>query len=1133
MIPCESSEIHRWNAFDDLDDGIGDRINDDLIVFHDGNRRNADGDGDGDGNSSSSSNASYDYDDPNLFLSDSFQSYASTVDDSEESRDNNTSYNTSYNTSFNNNSRNRDRSSDIDEDGLILALDDRTNQILPNRRNRNDAVAKSSISNSFSNSNSNSNIVTVRVKKSVKYGAIQQNKNKTDIQRVNLGVGVTANRSKEIIRPQITTANSDGTMNSLSPTDNYNYNDNHNHSGAFGWTEANSDRDQKKNHYRRPLISITGSDGTINSTSPTTNDENNLTKNRTDNIVTVRVKKSVKYGSNAIQNRTPDAITDAVGSNSATAGSDSVVVLSAADRCVSLTTTHVNKQQKEEDSKPRIATIYSDGSIRYDKEMDGCETSSSGVVEKATIYSDGTIRYCNEIDKRKSSSSSSSAVEKPIPRIATINIDGSITYKLGDANDGNQSNSNSNNGGTSYPTSQPTATATIESEAPPRIATATINSDGFITYSSSAASSTAIDDDDDDKTVRKRNVTLDNVVIDIEDDNVGEDDDLDDDICDNLDHSRYTRSLHSMPVLEEVTEEESPLHAESTAKLNASEVPSSSSSSTPTGASASSKDGEPTWLELRQSPSATTTMTPPRTNDKRREDEDKDAKNKKKNSTPRWLKLGRKSKNGSKYYHSIDGTPNGIVENVAVRDAQPTRDDVVLRVETCSTGSHSEFDDSSSHLAIDLEAARSKDMRRALCGKGDLPEKEDNNNNFRTSVKPHRASEKKPCCFRRREWMIAIFFVLIGVTVGVASFFLFHHFFIGRGHDRKEEKIEDLMTEGSPWVIVDDDDGAGSAPIGSTASNDSGFVEDDAPSQNIVENDTVETSLTSPNQEEAPSSATSDSRGTGVESKTASPTALPSTVMALSAPPSDSRSDVVRVETKSPSTSSPTPKPTSSTIGRPVQFLAPDWIIPQSIGTPYPSMNVNVGDSLMFYWSQGAHDVWIYPSGTCDPTGAIQVGSMEDNPTTYTFREGEEGATITFACNIGSHCLAGMIMNVTVGVKAENTPGDVSSTVPANSSTSSEPTVSPVLIEAPTTPPITLPTASTNEPINPSGMENSFTTTAPPVDGMITVVQDTAAINEVIRKARREIELLIFDDDDLIGKVSQTVAVLLAKRLKL
>ena len=101
-------------------------------------------------------------------------------------------------------------------------------------------------------------------------------------------------------------------------------------------------------------------------------------------------------------------------------------------------------------------------------------------------------------------------------------------------------------------------------------------------------------------------------------------------------------------------------------------------------------------------------------------------------------------------------------------------------------------------------------------------------------------------------------------------------------------------------------------------------------------------------------------------------------------------------------------------VARAVEFFMPDWVIPEAVGTPYPPMTVNAGDSLTFSWAFGTHDVWIYPSGSCDATGGIQIGTVQDNPTTYTFSEEEAGTTVTFVCDVGSHCQAGMIMDVIV-----------------------------------------------------------------------------------------------------------------------
>jgi hypothetical protein len=96
-----------------------------------------------------------------------------------------------------------------------------------------------------------------------------------------------------------------------------------------------------------------------------------------------------------------------------------------------------------------------------------------------------------------------------------------------------------------------------------------------------------------------------------------------------------------------------------------------------------------------------------------------------------------------------------------------------------------------------------------------------------------------------------------------------------------------------------------------------------------------------------------------------------------------------------------------------IAFESPNWIIPTNF-QPYPGMAVNVGDTLTFNWSGGVHDVWIYPSGTCDSSGAYLIGSSSG--TTYTFTEDDaDEETLTFVCDIGTHCEAGMLMDVFVG----------------------------------------------------------------------------------------------------------------------
>lgn len=61
------------------------------------------------------------------------------------------------------------------------------------------------------------------------------------------------------------------------------------------------------------------------------------------------------------------------------------------------------------------------------------------------------------------------------------------------------------------------------------------------------------------------------------------------------------------------------------------------------------------------------------------------------------------------------------------------------------------------------------------------------------------------------------------------------------------------------------------------------------------------------------------------------------------------------------------------------------------------------------------HDVWIHPTGTCEETGKIAVGALGDSPVTYAFTAADAGKTITFACDTGSHCENGQIINFQIG----------------------------------------------------------------------------------------------------------------------
>lgn len=808
MIPCSGSEIHRWNALDDLDDDISDRVNDDLIPYD---------------------SDEFEYDDPDLLVMGSFSSSDSTVEDSEQYKNSSNEY------------------SHIDEDGLILALDDSTN-----RRARNRDV--------MDPTNKSRDIVTVRVKKSLKYG------NKENATKRTLGM--TEVNKRDIIRPI--------------PSDSL--------------------------QIIRPEINTIYSDSTMNSLSPTGDDNEALTTSQQSNIITVRVKKSAKYGNKHDSVTRQRDIVQHVPSNE-------IVV------------------------RPKINTIHSDGTISSASPANN-ERYGNTVDTKprvATIYSDGSIGYKDE---------NNAIVDKPVQRIATINNDGTITYRLGNEIGDNEAGMILN---------KPSSTV------------ATIHGDGFITYSSTSTSSEM--DSKNSTTSRtaliQRKVSFDNIVTDSED-QVDEkpgsdDDDMDDDICDNIDDSRYTRSLHSMPVLEEVTEEESPLHMDSTDDRQASSAP-------------KEVKVEPSWLELQKSPSATRTMTPRRTNDKENGEEFGTSDD----FTSDWIGLKgfgshkKKMKIGTKY-QSMDGikvrsNSGRAVSKMNLRDSRSPQNNVILQVETCSTGSHSDTD----KFLNDVEAAESSIVRKGLCCR-----KKSSSNGYLNFASGNgnrpRKKSKQTSCFGRRELLAAIIVILIGITVGITTYFVLDKFYVEGEEDRKKERTEEwTLTEEAPMVVAIKDDEPDSEA--SKTSND--FETDEVDSGDVSEVD-------------------SEDNSTEMDSKDEVTSDVPGLPITESEPKDDSNEIVSAEEDKSENTTS-------------VAF-------PPVVAEADP---------------EDKHDISLVPSDA-----PINVDSFQTE----------------------------------------------------------SPTASPTIVEI--------------IQIN---------------DELISVVQDTAGINEVIRKARRQIELLIFDDDDLIGKVSCT-----------
>ena len=700
MIPCDSSKIHRWNALDDLDDGINDRINDDLID-------------------------DFDYDDPALEIPavDSWMSSASTVDDSigDEGKDRLLAGKTR--------STDDNDGSDIDEDGLILALDDRTNRIRRGSAKRNsDKITKPSrgnrIGSSSSSSNSNSNLITVTVKKSVKYANCFKKSEPTGdslvsnddtLRRSNVAAPVLFDQTFGAERAIITRGpdgeNSGAALDTL----------------RRGETEA-----------PRPLIASIHGDGTIsyehsNSSHKTASTSSNMTVSPNSNNSN-NSNKSVSFSSNTT--------VSTVNSNKTAGTGNGVARIS-----------------------PRVATIHGDGTITYSR------------------ISESNIRF-NTLPK-----ASCIVRDQPPPRVATIDSNGIITYS-GDA---------------------PKAARKTETDQ--------TNDNEFAAITDrewkEAFDANPVTDDDDGGND--------------DDDDDDDDDDMDDDICDNLDHSRYTRSLHSMPVLEEVTEEESPLHASAPTTPEEGGDPRSEWTGRPNGpdpglaVDTENLREEPTWLELRPSPSSFVAMTPRRTKDEHRDRRDGGTTQPAHRGRYRiWRKLrglvsSSRVPGRDELYHDIDsavsdrgpaGNPPAIPDHNSDKDS---KDSILLRVETVSTGSQSEGEGIENVLGDDLETGGGAD--------------DDNGNDRDGTSRKHPPPETKttttkggtPCCaFRRRDWMIAVVFVLIGLTLGIASFFVMNRIFSvtpgvdgGQQQQREEGRTEAWTTAegGSPkWTIVVGDD---------------------------------------------------------------------------------------------------------------------------------------------------------------------------------------------------------------------------------------------------------------------------------------------------------------------------------------
>ncbi|VEU39586.1 unnamed protein product [Pseudo-nitzschia multistriata] len=605
MIPAGTSAIYRWNALDDLDDGISDSVNDDLLLGSDADMNYYNPDDISPPARSKSLNS-------HLGLQ-PLDSMASTVED----------------TSCSSNSNSHDEDDDtIDEDALILALDDRTNKTTQQRSYANKLKQLQHMDSLPLSSKPDSSPLAVRMKKSVKHGHGNTYYRSNDAAKKSNSVVFAHTNTKENENYQLR-----NTMELRSVVQSH---------GTQEKALASI-----QNH--RPATAI----GTIQS--------DGMIAIRKANDITEYECSNDDSGGNRNENSKSNGMGDI----------DSIY----------MDIERVPTQEYNEESlRPlsRVATVHSDGTYSVSTALgdsyanaivlhNGIRSGEDGahaivpaakgdmVVAPeriATIGSDGTITY-QEIDRNSNSNSNSNygkdrnrETETEKPRLGMVPMspatpsvtsvapatpeDESIPYNKVNTKGGDSALSSW------WDSFQFRLGKSQSSYAPIPMSTPPPSNAGMKTTTSDAASKGSSDP-------KRPLLPFSGLTVITDTDRNNDDDEAEeaDDICDNIDDSRYTRSLHSMPVLEEVTEdEESPKHThlptldseselESPPSQEGSHRSTYSASNTTTnhnrGAKVSNRDGSSrndeaaeaaaTWLELRPSPSATATMTPRRTND--------------------------------------------------------------------------------------------------------------------------------------------------------------------------------------------------------------------------------------------------------------------------------------------------------------------------------------------------------------------------------------------------------------------------------------------------------------------------------------------------------------------------------------
>jgi len=90
------------------------------------------------------------------------------------------------------------------------------------------------------------------------------------------------------------------------------------------------------------------------------------------------------------------------------------------------------------------------------------------------------------------------------------------------------------------------------------------------------------------------------------------------------------------------------------------------------------------------------------------------------------------------------------------------------------------------------------------------------------------------------------------------------------------------------------------------------------------------------------------------------------------------------------------------------------WVVPYD---GIKEVEAEIGDTIVFRWAQGQHNVFIHPTMSCDLEGAVFVGAQAGTEYTFGPEDGsDEGIDMFFACDIGNgdHCRAGQSVTVKV-----------------------------------------------------------------------------------------------------------------------